>query len=100
MARDVTPVVPVHDGHCCDPHVALTITRMDGEVKGRHLRTQRELAGFSIRALAAAAGVSPTRVRQLEDAPHVTPGATTKYLDGIAEAWRRRASEATRGEDV
>lgn len=91
---------PAQDGHCRAAHVALTITRMDGEVKGRHLRTQRELAGFSIRALAAATGVSPTRVRQLEDAPHVTPRATTRYLDGIAEAWRRRASEATRAEEV
>ena len=73
---------------------------MDHEVKGRHLRVQRELTGLSIRALASATGVSPTRVRQLEDAPHVTARSTTRYLDGIAEAWRRRASEATRAEDA
>lgn len=92
--------IPAHDGHCREAHVALNITPMDGEVRGTHLRTQRQLAGFSIRALADAAHLSPTRIRQVEDADRVTGRATTRYLDGIAEAWRRRAAQAARAEQA
>jgi hypothetical protein len=88
---------PAHDGHCRGAHIALTIEPMDGDVSGRHLRVQRQIAGFSVRALAAAVRLSPTRIRQLEDAERVSAKATTRYLDGIAEAWRRRAVETTRG---
>jgi hypothetical protein len=92
---------PARNGHCRGAHVSVTMTDMDSEdVKGRHLRTQRQLAGFSIRALADATHLSPTRIRQVEDADRVTGRATTRYLDGIAEAWRRRAAEAARAEEV
>jgi hypothetical protein len=69
-------------------------------VSGSHLRRQRALAGFSIRQVADAAHLSPTRIRQVEDADRVTGRATTRYLDGIAEAWRRRAAEAARAEEA
>ena len=87
-------MTPAHDGHCREAHVSVTISTMNGEVRGTHLRTQRQLAGFSVRALADAAHLSPTRIRQVEDAERVTPRSTTRYLEGIAEAWRRRAVEA------
>jgi len=58
-------------------------------VRGSHLRRQREIAGFSAKSIADAAGLSPTRVRQIEDADHVTPRAVTKYLDAVGEAWRQ-----------
>ena len=94
MNDTCTSRVPAHDEHCRDAHVLVSIEPMSGEVKGRHLRTQRQLAGLSIRALAHAANVSPTRIRQVEDAEHVTERATTRYLEGIAAAWRRRADVA------
>ena len=74
---------------------------MDSEcVRGAHLRQQRELAGFSVRTLAAAVRLSPTRIRQLEQADRVTLRTTTAYLNGIAEAWRRRAEDALRLEEA
>jgi hypothetical protein len=91
---------PAHDEHCHEAHVSMTIKPMEREVNGRHLRTQRQLAGFSIRALAEAAHLSPTRIRQVEDADRVTARATTRYLDGIAEAWRRRATETVGAEEA
>lgn len=87
-----------HDGNCREAHISLTITAMDGEVRGAHLRRQRQLAGFSIRALAEAAHLSATRIRQIEDAERVTGRAVSSYLDGVAEAWRLRANDATREE--
>jgi transcriptional regulator with XRE-family HTH domain len=66
---------------------------MENDVRGAHLRRQRQLAGFSIRALAQATHLSPTRVRQLEEADRVTARSVSRYLDGIAEAWRARAVE-------
>ena len=85
-------------GHFPHEHVALTITRMEDDVRGAHLRRQRQIAGFSIKALANGAGVSPTRIRQIEATGHVTPRAITRYLDGIAQAWRSRAEDAAREE--
>jgi transcriptional regulator with XRE-family HTH domain len=85
---------PAHDGHCREAHVALTISQMENDVRGAHLRRQRQLAGFSVRALAEAAGLSPTRIRQVEIAERVTPRSVTRYLDGIAQAWRARAEES------
>jgi len=73
---------------------------MNGEaVRGAHLRRQRELGGFSAKSIADAAGLSATRVRQLEHAPHLTPRAVTRYLDAVGEAWRRRAEETARAEE-
>jgi transcriptional regulator with XRE-family HTH domain len=73
--------------------VALTIASIEKNVRGAHLRRQRQLAGFSIRALAEAARLSLTRIRQVEVAERVTPRSVSRYLNGIAEAWRARAEE-------
>lgn len=94
----VRTTATAHDGKCRDAHISLTITSMDGEVRGAHLRRQRQLAGFSIRALAEAAHLSATRVRQIEDAERVTGRAVSRYLGGIVEAWRVRASDTAREE--
>ena len=37
--------------------------------------------------------MSATRVRQIEDAERVTGHAVSRYLDGVAEAWRVRAND-------
>ncbi len=97
---DVRTTGTAHDGNCREAHISLTITAMDGEVRGAHLRRQRQLAGFSIRALAEAAHLSATRIRQIEDAERVTGRAVSSYLDGVAEAWRVRANDATREESA
>lgn len=82
-----------HNGNCREAHISLTISSMEGAVRGAHLRRQRQLAGFSIRALAEAAHLSATRIRQIEDAERVTGHAVSRYLGGIAEAWRVRAND-------
>ncbi len=61
--------------------------------------SDRSLA-FSVRALATAAHLSPTRIRQVEEAERVTPRSVTKYLDGIAQAWRARTEETASEEAV
>lgn len=82
---------PAHVGNCREAHLDLTIRPMSGEeVRGSHLRRQRELGGFSVKSLADAAQLSPTRVRQIEAADHVTPRAVTRYLDAVGAAWRAR----------
>ena len=97
---DLRTTGTAHDGNCREAHISLTITSMDGEVGGAHLRRQRQLAGFSIRALAEAAHLSATRVRQIEDAERVTGPAVRRYLDSVAEAWRVRASDTARVESA
>lgn len=91
---------PAQDGHCRRSHVALTITPMEDDVRGSHLRRQRQIAGFSVRALATAAHLSPTRIRQVEEAERVTPRSVTKYLEGITQAWRSRTDETASDEAV
>ena len=78
----------------------MTITSMDGEVRGAHLRRQRQLAGFSTRTIAEAAHLSATRIRQIEDTERVTGKAVSRYLAAITEAWRVRANDAAREEQV
>ena len=73
---------------------------MEDDVRGAHLRRQRQIAGFSVRALATAAHLSPTRIRQVEEAECVTPRSVTKYLEGITQAWRARTEETASEEAV
>jgi hypothetical protein len=81
-------------GNCRELHLTITIRPMDGEaVRGSHLRQQRRIGGFSVKTLADAARISPTRVRQIEDSDRVTAGAVTRYLEAVAQAWRARAEE-------
>ncbi len=94
VPSDLRGTNSAHDGNCRTPHLSVTIERVNGDVAGRHLRMQRQVGGFSIRAIATATNLSPTRVRQIEEAVRVSPNSTVKYLDGIAEAWRVRAAEA------
>ena len=98
MTDTCTKRAPAQDGRCNDAHIGLTITPMEDDVRGAHLRRQRQLAGFSIRALADATRLSPTRIRQVEGAEHVTPRGVARYLDGIAAAWRARAEETALAE--
>ncbi len=90
----------LHDARSCsEPHLRLTLEPTVSEAfAGRHLRTQREIGGFSIRALAAATNLSPTRIAQIEAASRVTPSSATRYLDGVVQAWRTRAAEAALAE--
>lgn len=99
-AADVRTMGTAHDGNCREAHISLTISSMDGAVRGAHLRRQRQLAGFSIRALAEATHLSATRVRQIEDAERVTGRAVSRYLDGVVEAWRVRANDTAREESA
>jgi ribosome-binding protein aMBF1 (putative translation factor) len=92
--QDCAARTPAHNWQCREAHVSVSIGPMEGEVRGTHLRRQRALAGFSIRDLADATRLSPTRLRQLEAAEHVTPRSVARFLDGLAAAWRARAEES------
>jgi hypothetical protein len=99
MKDGCAPRAPAQSGYCREPHVTLTLRPMDDEfVGGAHLRRQRRLGGFSVKSLADAAHLSPTRVRQLEASERVTARAAGRYLTAIEAAWRARAEETALAE--
>lgn len=97
---DVRAVGMSNIGNCPGAHARLSISGMESRPHGGHLRVQRRVAGVSVRDLAAAMRVSPTRVRSIEGALRVTDASAGRYLDSLRAAWDRRAADALAEEHI
>lgn len=74
--------------------MSLIVQAMEHVASGRHLRVQRIIVGLSAADIARAMAVSPTRIRQLEDAARVTERAAARYLEALRSAWLEREQRA------